>query len=1617
MRSPLHFTFLFSTLVALCFGLLGQLRAEIVLGDLDADGLSTIRDLARLQAHANDILPLTVPEVVAKADLNQDGVLNNLDVELLMRQALGLEGTRVLPLLHVRTTQPVAGSADVSLTRETVLHFSLPLHESTVLDTSALWAEFGGKKILSRVELAPTRTKATLFYLEPLPANARIHVYLQAPDLQDIVGRAVDFDADGVAGGAFTMSFDTLGAVAVTNTAVRGRVLASERAMGGAETPLAGVTVTVDGAEETLRTVTNAAGEFVLSPCPAGRFFVHIDGRTAPSSNFPLGAYYPTVGKAWDAVAGREDTLCGAVDDTTRGIIYLPLIKAGALQPVSATVASNVTSTDIPGAVLTVPANALHSDDGTRGGRVGMAPVAPDRLPSPLPPGLNLPLVITIQTDGGTNFDQPAPLCLPNTPDPATGQPKAPGTKVALWSFNHDSGRWEVVGPMTVSADGLTIKTDPGVGIRQPGWHGAASGTQGEGADPQEPPDKDCYSDEQVIYVVLDFAKEIASCAADVAGITQALNLLKTALTTMYDLTRKIQALDAAMAAAEAAGGGLTLAEVQAAISILKLGKEYLIAVLANFAAQDPLGKAEKVFNCLGNLLSIAQSVCGLFNSVPEDAPADCQPSYLTKKICKGIDAAKVIHDYVKSVIKLFKEAKGKIATAFLCFSIDKLETLLNTYVLASSRSSSGRHLSRSTNRPLTLTELAALRKALGEVESDFSESAEVLANADGLIDGYDQTMDSIVDLGEMCAQAAAAEGVAITGTGYYLLTSGSLTVRGSLTSAGITAILPPSTYTTIKAWHPERGFADTAFITDGEGSRTTMPPLWFDYSGETSADTDGDSLPDTAETIIGTDLNDADTDNDGVSDYAEAVAGTDPLGGVPASPGIIAAAPITGDAQDVAAGDGVLAVAAGTGGVTFFDISAGRTPVRTTQISTAGSARAVAVDGQLAAAAISEAGVAIFDLSQPTAPFLWKTVNIDAVANSIVAEGGVAWVGTETGTVVVIDLATGLLLGEADVTSLYSGFGTVHDLGFLGDRLIVLGSNRVALYSLNGTTPTTGSIKTLAGGIPGRVGQRRLAVGSDFFWVTQTFGWEVFANDATAGLQSLGETAFANPDFYQPALTSAGFAVGGTASVTTTTSHGVSLFESIASDGTGGSTLTTYSMTSRPRGTALYDGLAYIAGGTGGLNVVLYQLPDTGGLAPMITLGGSLTLNHSAHTGTAQEGAIVQLAATVDDDVEVGRVEFWIDGQRVRIDGSYPFEIRTLTPRLADRAVPSFTVKAVAYDTGGNEAETEEYTITLTADTTAPLVTRFSVEDGSLLASLTEVDVVFSEVIDETTLSGTSLDGTAVIHLLSEGADRVFGTADDVVISPNRDYSAESKNLRLTFGTGLAPGAYVLTVAPPIADLAGNVLGEPSYVYFRIISDLDTDGDGLPDDYEIEYLGTDPNDTDSDNDGLADSSEDSDRDGLSNLYEITFGLNPILRDSDHDRIADGDEDNDSDGLRNSLEISYGSNPLKADTDGDGWMDGDEIEIPGAITDPAKRPVKSATERVDGHRVVNIGSDASIATAGQNLVQAIIPAADGPMATARQPVIQAVNAAQDAPPRGLPARQPIPTVKHTIPTP
>jgi RHS repeat-associated protein len=494
---PAQFVWLLQ-IVCLLFSINSTSALPAKLGDLDSDGIPTAKDVVAIVNHINGT-PRLSNEGAVFADVNQDGVVNELDVNLVVDAIMGVSTLPDFVLTQVLDTSPVAGEAQVSVTRETTIRFTQPLATNTVLTTASFFAEFGGRKIGSRAELSPDRRKATLFYSqERLPGNARIRVTLVAGAIRDFAGRLIDADGDGLPGGNAVIEFDTLSQTPLTNTIVLGRIFASELATGtnngtniSINVPLQGVVVTADGLEQTVRATSDQFGNFRLTNAPAGPFFVHIDGHTvinlSSGIRYPDLSYYPLVGKLWESIPGGE---------TNIGEVYLPRIAAATLTTVSPTNDTLITfppsvlanNTNLAGVSLTVPANSLFSDDGQRGGKVGIAPVPPDRLPGPLPNGLGLPLVITVQTDGPQNFSQPVPVCFPNLPDPITGIKLPPGAKTALWSFDHNLGIWVIRGPMTVSEDGNLACSDPGVGLLSPGWHGVAPFT---GC-----PDGDCITED-----------------------------------------------------------------------------------------------------------------------------------------------------------------------------------------------------------------------------------------------------------------------------------------------------------------------------------------------------------------------------------------------------------------------------------------------------------------------------------------------------------------------------------------------------------------------------------------------------------------------------------------------------------------------------------------------------------------------------------------------------------------------------------------------------------------------------------------------------------------------------------------------------------------------------------------------------------------------------------------------------------------------------------------------------------------------------------------------------------------------------------------------------------------
>jgi len=135
---------------------------------------------------------------------------------------------------------------------------------------------------------------------------------------------------------------------------------------------------------------------------------------------------------------------------------------------------------------------------------------------------------------------------------------------------------------------------------------------------------------------------------------------------------------------------------------------------------------------------------------------------------------------------------------------------------------------------------------------------------------------------------------------------------------------------------------------------------------------------------------------------------------------------------------------------------------------------------------------------------------------------------------------------------------------------------------------------------------------------------------------------------------------------------------------------------------------------------------------------------------------------------------------------------------------------------------------------------------------------------------------------------------------------------------------------------------------------DGDADKDGLLKSEE-KRLGTNPNNFDTDGDGLSDGDEvrkyrtnplkgDTDGDGLSDADEVLkYKTDPLKADTDGDGLSDGDE----------ISLTK-TDPLKADTDGDGYNDGEEVKNKTNPLDPndPKKPKPIAFKAEVGKAIV-----------------------------------------------------------------
>ncbi|MFM1942078.1 MAG: hypothetical protein RI897_1060 [Verrucomicrobiota bacterium] len=778
--------------------------------------------------------------------------------------------------------------------------------------------------------------------------------------------------------------------------------------------------------------------------------------------------------------------------------------------------------------------------------------------------------------------------------------------------------------------------------------------------------------------------------------------------------------------------------------------------------------------------------------------------------------------------------------------------------------------------------------------------------------------------VGVLGQQAAAPS----LGPHYYALQSletGQVVQRGTTGSGGVAfeqLILAPNTRYRIWVLQAANLYTGAIDVTSPSiGNSLQLPAILL--GTDLSRDTDADGLNDDGEFIMGTNPAQGDTDGDGVLDGLEVQQGSDPLSGLAVRTGIIASAETPGNAKDICVASDMAIVADGLSGVSVFNIFNGMNPVLVTQVDTPGDAVSVACGGGvLVAVADLGGGLVVIDMSDPPASSIARQVLFGSAARCVAAADDFAFVGLANGQIAVVDMPSGTELSRFVVEA-----KPLQELVLAGDYLYALVEGSLHVLSFSGGVLTEEGSVSVPGAINAANGRMRLFVGGEIAYVIEARGYSTVDVNLPAQPQLIQASDQVQFGWKHLVANGSGLGLGAVSPNSGFGGpHNVALYD-LSDPAVNNAFITEFETPGVARAVALYNGLAYVADHTAGLQVINYLSYDNLGMAPTIALSTSFG------AGVAEEGQLMRVTAAVTDDVQVRNVEFYVDDLKVATDGNFPFEHRFVTP-LISPVKDGFTLRARASDTGGNTTWSAELSLVLVPDATPPRVLRVNPRSGALLGKVDAVTAYFSEPVIPTSLLG------GAFRVVAAGPDDLPNTADDVLVGGGTLTYRESLNAAvLTFPARLEAGLYRVLVGAPLTDQAGNQPGEIYSWSFRVFGLDDRDADGVPDELEGP-LGLDPDNSDSDADGIPDGEEDFDGDGLINAGELVAETDPRIADTDGNGTLDGEEDPDGDSLSHAEEIAAGTNPLVADSDGDGWNDESEVTGGSDPMDPLSLPYR-----------------------------------------------------------------------------
>jgi len=253
------------------------------------------------------------------------------------------------------------------------------------------------------------------------------------------------------------------------------------------------------------------------------------------------------------------------------------------------------------------------------------------------------------------------------------------------------------------------------------------------------------------------------------------------------------------------------------------------------------------------------------------------------------------------------------------------------------------------------------------------------------------------------------------------------------------------------------------------------------------------------------------------------------------------------------------------------------------------------------------------------------------------------------------------------------------------------------------------------------------------------------------------------------------------------------------------------------------------------------------------------------------QPGTIIDLSVT-DNNLE--NVTRYTVHNGTPIDIPTPYDIDT-----TGWADGTYSIIVRANDTAGNVAiESYQFTVDGTAPT---VVSTLPVDDATGVPLGTTIDITFNETMNNVSVQNAITISPSITGLVySWNYDN-----DELTITPPADLPQNTE--------------YTVTVGTGAEDLAGNNLAAAYVTSFTTL--LDTDGDGIPNDIDL----------------------DDDGDGYLDVWEIYLGTSPtdatdMPLDTDGDGAPDGNADNtevwmDLDDDDDLVMDAFDSEPLNPD--------------------------------------------------------------------------------------------------------